>query len=304
MPENPKDDRNLVSHEKHELDYLLNKWDKAANKNNREILTGQLKKFKADKDWAPHNRERFYEYVKEEDILSLLEDKQMKASPATVIQESAEEDASYTVIKKRAAAPRKKKKGALIPLLLILLGILVIGVLVFFLFFYKPGGSTQMTEQAPGTAETESEAAAGSESETETAAAVEEESAEAASALLKQFEQIIADNTPLLFVGDQAVLLPGQEVKLQTIVKGMAEFKKLDLTLTGHTADTGVSSREMELSKERALTVKNNLEETSGGAELTINTIGKGAAEPVVKNVPVSEQQPNRRVEITVNSAE
>ncbi|MBN1797891.1 MAG: OmpA family protein [Spirochaetales bacterium] len=303
MPANPKDDRNFISHEKHELDYLLNKWDKAANKSNREILTDELKKYKADKDWAPHNRERFYEYVEAKGIKTLLADKQAQASPPTVLLDSSEEEDSYTVIKKRAAPPRKKKKGALIPLLLILAGILVISVLVFFLFLYKPGDSARMTERTPDSTETESQAAVADQAEVENTAADVEQDEEAA-AVLGQFRKIVSDNTPLLFVGDQAVLLPGQEVKLDTIVKGMADLERLDLTLSGHTADTGVPSHEMELSKERAMTVKSYLEQTSDGTELKINIIGKGASEPVVKDVPVAEQQPNRRVEITVNSAE
>jgi outer membrane protein OmpA-like peptidoglycan-associated protein len=292
MPVSPQDDRNLISHEKHELDYLLKKWEKAADKDNREILSGQLKKFKADKDWAPHNRERFYEYVEEEHVLSLLKDKESKVSPVTVVKDSTEEEPPYTVIKKRAAVPRKKKKGMYIPLLLIVLGLLVIAALVFFLFFYKSHDAARMTEQAPGSGETES--AAVSEGKIE----------EDASALLDQFKQIVADNTPLLFVGDQAVLLPGQEAKLDAIVESMTGFKKLELTLTGHTADTGLPARELELSRERALTIKNYLEKNLTGTELTITATGKGATEPVVKNVPVSEQQPNRRVEIAVNSAE
>jgi outer membrane protein OmpA-like peptidoglycan-associated protein len=73
----------------------------------------------------------------------------------------------------------------------------------------------------------------------DTTAAGEEEAA----ALLEQFKQTVSDNTPLLFVGDRTVLLAGQEVKLQTIVKSMTDLKKLDLTLSGHTAATGIPSR-------------------------------------------------------------
>jgi outer membrane protein OmpA-like peptidoglycan-associated protein len=300
MPINPKDDKNLISNEKHELDYLLNKWEKSASKRNREILAGQLKKFKADKDWAPHNRKSFYEYVKEEDILKLLADKQTKASPVTLIHDSAEQDSSYTVIKKRAAIPRKKKKSVLVPILLMLLGLCAALVLVFFLFFYLPGTSTRITTRTPDSSETERTV----QGEEQAPASGTEETEDTGAASLSQFKRILADNTPLLFVGDQAVLLPGQEAKLEAIAGGMADFKKIDFTLTGHTADTGLPSREMELSKERAVTVKNYLERVSTGTELLITTTGKGAAEPVVKNVPVSEQQPNRRVEIAVNSAE
>jgi large subunit ribosomal protein L30 len=66
-------DRDLVSEEKHELDYLLKKWDKRQNQANRDILTEKLKDFKIDKAYSPHNRENFYKYVDDKGIKELLD---------------------------------------------------------------------------------------------------------------------------------------------------------------------------------------------------------------------------------------
>jgi outer membrane protein OmpA-like peptidoglycan-associated protein len=56
-------DHRLVSKEKHELDYLLWKWNKRQTKENREELASNLDKFNADQSYKPHNRITFYKYV-------------------------------------------------------------------------------------------------------------------------------------------------------------------------------------------------------------------------------------------------
>jgi outer membrane protein OmpA-like peptidoglycan-associated protein len=300
MPEDAKSDRNLISQEKHELDYLLNKWNKAVNNSNREILSGLVKEFKAATDWAPHNRERFYEYMGTGSAKDLLANKEADKAQITVVEESDKEKSPYTVIKDRAAAPKPKKKGVLVPLLLVVLGIIAVGVLVYFLAFYKPQAQTELAGSVPADKETPVGGEASAAEETPAAAGEEETS----SSLLEQFKQTVAGNSPLLFVGDQAVLLPGEDKKLEKILKGIEGLRKIDLTLSGHTANVGFPAGELALSEKRALVIKNYLLENSKGAELKITTSGKGATEPIVKDVPVSEQQPNRRVEIAVNNAE
>ena len=71
-------DRDLVSSEDHELNYLLQKWEKKQSKENREKLAGELKKFKSDDEYKPHNRENFYKYVEDKNIKDILEVSQPK----------------------------------------------------------------------------------------------------------------------------------------------------------------------------------------------------------------------------------
>jgi outer membrane protein OmpA-like peptidoglycan-associated protein len=123
-------------------------------------------------------------------------------------------------------------------------------------------------------------------------------------AAARQFRQAVNDNTPVFFIANLDVWLAGEENKLDKILTGMKGLKKVELTVTGHTADAGMPNAQMNLSTERAQAVKNFLLENPGTTELTITAVGKGATEPAIKDVPLNEQQVNRRVEITVESAE
>jgi|GEM_PF-774994 len=74
-------DRDLVSSEDHELNYLLQKWSKRQSIENREKLAEALKTFKEDENYKPHNRENFYKYVDDnniKDILESIEEKEKK----------------------------------------------------------------------------------------------------------------------------------------------------------------------------------------------------------------------------------
>ncbi|RPJ08756.1 MAG: OmpA family protein, partial [Spirochaetaceae bacterium] len=77
-----------------------------------------------------------------------------------------------------------------------------------------------------------------------------------------------------------------------------------NLTVTGHTADDNKPVPQSILSEERALIVKNYLMQKSIGFDLSITTVGKGATELVVKDMPIDQQEPNRRVEILLDSIE
>ena len=66
-------DRDLVSKEEHELNYLLTKWEKKQSIANRDILANVIDDFKADDSYSPHNREVFYQYVDDNDVISKFE---------------------------------------------------------------------------------------------------------------------------------------------------------------------------------------------------------------------------------------
>ena len=68
-------DKQLVSTQEHELNYLLEKWEKRKTAENRKILAEKIHEFKAVKSYAPHNRENFYKYVASKKIKKLLESK-------------------------------------------------------------------------------------------------------------------------------------------------------------------------------------------------------------------------------------
>jgi outer membrane protein OmpA-like peptidoglycan-associated protein len=111
-------DHDLISSQTHELNYLLKKWEKKQNRKNREILRETLKKFRTDKSYKPHKRDNFYAYVKDNDILALLEDvENLKAAGRKTIMPDVETD-DVTIDgpyirkagKKKAKLPKIKKQ--------------------------------------------------------------------------------------------------------------------------------------------------------------------------------------------------
>jgi outer membrane protein OmpA-like peptidoglycan-associated protein len=301
MPANLSDDRNQISLEPHELDYVLQKWSKAASIGNRSILAGELRKFKADPAWAPHNRISFYRYADEQGIKQLLADKESRTGlsgqnepdhPYTVIRDwtapspvpqeapkNAQAQAYTSVTPSPKPAAKAGKRRALF-IFLIFLALIAIAACMFFLFYGKPEQATPVAEKA---AEATTDPKAG---------------------LALQFKQTVRENSPVLFIADQEFWLPGQEAKMDAIVKAMQGLSKIGLTVTGHTADASMPGPQLILSNERALAVKNYLVEKSGTTGLSVTAKGVGAANPVITDVPLSEQQANRRVDITVDTAE
>ncbi len=68
-------DRDMISKEDHELNYVLSKWNKRQTKGNREILAKALTDFKKDAKFKPHNRENFYKYCTSKKVKGKLESK-------------------------------------------------------------------------------------------------------------------------------------------------------------------------------------------------------------------------------------
>jgi OOP family OmpA-OmpF porin len=112
-------------------------------------------------------------------------------------------------------------------------------------------------------------------------------------------EGITLDIRNLLFVADQAVLLPGERDRLDTIAAILQEFPGRQFLITGHTADVGSAESQMELSIERARSILNAL--TSRGIDSRrLLFEGRGGTEPVGDNRTEEGRQQNRRVEITI----
>ena len=66
-------DRKRISFSKdHEVAYLLRKYKKRITKDNKLTIVSHGKKFKSLVSYKPHNRQKFYEYVKKYRVLSKL----------------------------------------------------------------------------------------------------------------------------------------------------------------------------------------------------------------------------------------
>lgn len=99
---------------------------------------------------------------------------------------------------------------------------------------------------------------------------------------------------------DQAELAYPEITRLAKIANRMGA----ELELTGHTDDFGTDEENMELSHERAESVKRFLVEKCGFDPARIHTDGKGSTEPVAGNNSEAGRRQNRRIEIVFRMPE
>jgi outer membrane protein OmpA-like peptidoglycan-associated protein len=95
------------------------------------------------------------------------------------------------------------------------------------------------------------------------------------------------------------VVKPESHATIKDIADVMKEVAGLRIRITGHTDSDGDDARNLDLSKRRALSVKNYLVGQFGIAENRIETDGKGESEHLAPNTTAESKAKNRRVEIT-----
>ncbi|UTC65320.1 OmpA family protein [Treponema sp. OMZ 788] len=103
----------------------------------------------------------------------------------------------------------------------------------------------------------------------------------------------------LQFEPDRAILLKGEEAKLDEIAKILKESDGSFFFVEGHTADAGNPEEEKILSQERAKTIIEKLTKKGISAERFIYQ-GAGGTRPLAPNGTEEGRAQNRRVEITI----
>ena len=78
-----------------------------------------------------------------------------------------------------------------------------------------------------------------------------------------------------------------------------AKNTKIDVEVTGYTDAMGNESYNKDLSRRRAESVKDALNQIIEDVDLNVETLAKGEAEPISSNQSASGREKNRRVEIT-----
>lgn len=86
---------------------------------------------------------------------------------------------------------------------------------------------------------------------------------------------------------------------LEQVVGTLRENPNAPVTITGHTCNVGRESYNQKLSKRRAETIKNILQQNYG-VNNPISVEGKGSSEPKESNETESGRQTNRRVEVYI----
>ena len=112
------------------------------------------------------------------------------------------------------------------------------------------------------------------------------------------------DNLQLVLPGNVTFDTSSASVKddfkkvLDSIVKVTTKYKKTKLSVIGYTDSTGKLDMNMQLSRDRANSVRDYLV-LKGIATSRIFTEGKGPENPVASNATVEGREQNRRVEIS-----
>lgn len=105
----------------------------------------------------------------------------------------------------------------------------------------------------------------------------------------------------ITFAFDSASLNPSFRPTLDKLAATMNEYNQNTVTIAGHTDSVGNPSYNMNLSRDRADSVRNYLV-SRGVASNRINVVAYGQTRPIADNNSDYGRQQNRRVELTVNA--
>ena len=103
----------------------------------------------------------------------------------------------------------------------------------------------------------------------------------------------------ITFAFDSASLNPSFRPTLDKLAATMNEYNQNTVTIAGHTDSVGNPSYNMNLSRDRANSVRNYLV-SRGVASNRINVVAYGQTRPIADNNSDYGRQQNRRVELTV----
>jgi len=116
-------------------------------------------------------------------------------------------------------------------------------------------------------------------------------------AVKKEPTKIVMKN--ILFETASADLLPASDIELDKIVGILQQNPNLKMTIIGHTDNVGDESFNLQLSKQRAASVKAYLVAAKIDSN-RLQTIGKGESEPIDSNDTEAGKANNRRTEFLV----
>lgn len=104
----------------------------------------------------------------------------------------------------------------------------------------------------------------------------------------------------LQFYPDTAIMLPGEEQKLEKIVRILKNYPERDILVAGHTALAGNEADQNKLSLDRALAIANYFFQANVRSSDRIFVEGKGSTEPIAPNTTEEGMKKNRRVEVII----
>jgi outer membrane protein OmpA-like peptidoglycan-associated protein len=110
---------------------------------------------------------------------------------------------------------------------------------------------------------------------------------------------IVKFDSGILFDFGKASLSANAKTNIDNLAASLNNYPNTDIMIIGHTDDVGSDSFNMNLSDQRAGSVKTYA--INNGVDPTrLKTVGKGETEPIVANDTDSNKALNRRVEIVI----
>lgn len=103
----------------------------------------------------------------------------------------------------------------------------------------------------------------------------------------------------ILFDFDKSTLRPASQEQIRTFADALKKYEDTDIFVAGHTDATGSEDYNLTLSRQRAESVANYLENL-GVSRARFAITGFGEAQPIASNNSAEGQQLNRRVEVAI----
>jgi outer membrane protein OmpA-like peptidoglycan-associated protein len=113
---------------------------------------------------------------------------------------------------------------------------------------------------------------------------------------------LVISLSDILFDVGKSTLKPGAQASIQRIATVLTQYPQHQILVEGHTDATGGDDFNLQLSRDRASTVRSAL--ITGGVDASkISADGYGESRPVASNDTPAGRQQNRRVEIVIVGA-
>ncbi len=100
------------------------------------------------------------------------------------------------------------------------------------------------------------------------------------------------------FERGNAVVLPESYALLAKVIRAIAELPGASITIQGHTDSQGDAERNINLSRERAESVRAYLDANADLSDRLVTTVGLGEASPVASNDTAEGRALNRRIDV------
>lgn len=114
--------------------------------------------------------------------------------------------------------------------------------------------------------------------------------------------EIVTISMNIMFDSSKAVVKPEFDSQIKKVADFLTMYPTTTAVIEGHTDNSGLEKKNMDLSLQRANSVREYLIKNFGIDGARLATIGYGSAKPVADNASMEGRQANRRVVATIST--